>query len=181
MANAAQRKATKVKPSGEKSSYAKRRLQEITVGESEGTKIIDGRRQMELRKMEALIAPSEYKASTLPIACDKDSAPSVVAELGAFLGTPEGKALLRQGMYSLMVNFAFGDKAAQKIVLGTAPTITQVDVAGIMAHVVTAAREVSVQLSPAELRRLEKTKAETIDATFAEVAEPVEVSNEQNN
>jgi hypothetical protein len=137
-----------------KSSYAARRLAEIrqegnilTVNEQNRTQI--------QKKVDLINAKSEYVTSTKPIAVNKQGEPSIIAEWGAFLGTDEGKELLRQGIRATMINFAFGDKAAAKLVFGTAPNITQVDGNLLIGHFVDAGVSVQATLSPAEMRKLE--------------------------
>lgn len=125
-------------------------------------------------KSEMIATPSDYVKSKLPIACNRNSEPSVVAELGQYIGSEEGMELLRRGIRALMVQFAHGDKSAQTILLKTAPNITQIDIRGLMGHIVEHNHKGA--MSPAELRRVERDAMGVYDAEVTEVRkEPIEV------
>src|SRR5271165_5386252 len=128
-----------------------------------------GLQPVQKKKQEMIVADSDYTKNKGPIACDRNGVPSVVAELGYYLGQEEGMELLRKGIRTLMVQFACGDRGAAKLLFGTAPSINQVDVSGLVGHIVGNAHRGA--LSPAELRRIEKEANNVIDVQTIEVRE----------
>lgn len=135
-----------------RSEYARRRLAELNGNENAVASINQTKRKHAAAGKELIMQVSKYEQSKLPIACDNKGAPSIVAELGAYCGTDEGMQLLRKGIRALLVNFAFGDKASAKLLFGTAPNIQQVNIDGLLGHIVVQG-EKSKNLSPAEMRK----------------------------
>lgn len=140
-----------------------------------GVRKIASARKLDKRKMDMVLADTEYTKSKLPIACDHKGIPSITAELGMYIGSDEGMELLRRGIRTLLVNFAHGDRSAAKLLLSTAPNISHLDVTGLVGHVVTAAHTANHTLSPAELRNVERERVILDIPTREPTQKPIEV------
>lgn len=155
--------------------YAKKKLARLKGEVSALTTLNNARLDTALKKMEAITADTEYTKSKQQIALDRNGLPSVIAELGYYIGTDAGMELFRKGIQALLIQFAMGDKAAQKMIFGTAPAISQVDVTGLVGHIVGHSHQGA--LSPAELRRIEKQSVAIEIEGAVERKEPIEVKH----